>query len=340
MYLSKDKSSGNYFIYFFTANGKRSRKSTKTKLKAEATQFLIQFEREFKDREKRITTPIMLSKFEFEFMRMREQRVKEKTLEGDQTMFNFLTKFLGKDFIVNEITVDVANNFLDDRLRKSSVWQVKKQRISLSVAMSYAVQKKYLTDNPIADIKPPNIPEVAPRYYEDDEFDKLIAQVEDPDESDMINFAVDTGFRLAEICNLEWNQVAFKEDQIRVTLANWNHRTKTDKVRSIKLTERSAAIVKQRKSKPTGPYVFTRKGIPIVPRLYSHNFKKYVTRASLDPKLNFHSLRHTFATRLIEKGASIYNVSKLLGHSNVKTTQIYAHVKSVDLDKTIDLLSK
>ena len=55
-------------------------------------------------------------------------------------------------------------------------------------------------------------------------------------------------------------------------------------------------------------------------------------------KLNFHSLRHTFASWLVQKGGSIYTVSKLLYRTDIKTTQIYAHLRRDDLKATTDLL--
>ena len=70
----------------------------------------------------------------------------------------------------------------------------------------------------------------------------------------------------------------------------------------------------------------------------STNFKKAVRDADVIPELHFHSLRHGFASNLILKGVSIYEVSKLLGHADIKTTQIYAHLRSDDLQNAVDRL--
>ena len=58
----------------------------------------------------------------------------------------------------------------------------------------------------------------------------------------------------------------------------------------------------------------------------SHYFKLYVVDAEINDKLHFHSLRHSFASALVMSGVSLYAVQKLLGHSNSKTTEIYAHL--------------
>ena len=70
----------------------------------------------------------------------------------------------------------------------------------------------------------------------------------------------------------------------------------------------------------------------------SHKFAGYVENAGINLKLNFHSLRHTFASWLVQRGVSIYEVSKLLGHSEIKTTQIYAHLRSENLSNAVELL--
>jgi len=63
-----------------------------------------------------------------------------------------------------------------------------------------------------------------------------------------------------------------------------------------------------------------------------------VRKAKLNDKIHFHTLRHSFASRLVQKGASIYIVKELLGHSDVTTTQIYSHLEQRNLREVIKLL--
>ena len=81
--------------------------------------------------------------------------------------------------------------------------------------------------------------------------------------------------------------------------------------------------------------VFTYHNQPINQQFISHKTKKLVRLSKINPRLNFHSLRHTFASWLVQKGVSIYEVSKLLGHADIKTTQIYAHLRSDDLRSAV-----
>ena len=71
----------------------------------------------------------------------------------------------------------------------------------------------------------------------------------------------------------------------------------------------------------------------------THKFKSYVKKAEINPKLNFHSLRHTFASWLVQKGATIYDVSKLLGHSTIKSTEVYAHLRVDELRGAVERLN-
>ncbi len=71
----------------------------------------------------------------------------------------------------------------------------------------------------------------------------------------------------------------------------------------------------------------------------SHKFKYYVYALRLtDNRLHFHSLRHTFASWLVQDGVSLYSVQKLLGHSSNNVTQVYAHLQPEQLHSTVERL--
>ena len=67
-------------------------------------------------------------------------------------------------------------------------------------------------------------------------------------------------------------------------------------------------------------------GFPFNPDHVTHVFKEAVIKAGLDPKVHFHTLRHSTASNLVQRGVSIYFVKELLGHSTVTTTEIYSHL--------------
>ena len=85
-------------------------------------------------------------------------------------------------------------------------------------------------------------------------------------------------------------------------------------------------------------YIFRRNSFQYTREFISRNFKAAVIRASLNGKYHFHTLRHTFASWLVQAGVSIYEASKLLGHSDIKTTEIYAHLQENNLSDSVNLL--
>lgn len=139
-----------------------------------------------------------------------------------------------------------------------------------------------------------------------------------------------------EIIKLQWDQINFEKNI--VILDNQNHITKGKKVRTIPLNTKALAMLNKRFKNSFDKIVFTLNGNPLKQVYLSQLFGSYVEKAKINPKLNFNSLRHTFASWLVQKGVSIYEVSKLLGHSDIKTTQVYAHLRNEDFKNAVELL--
>jgi len=80
-------------------------------------------------------------------------------------------------------------------------------------------------------------------------------------------------------------------------------------------------------------------GVKLNEDYVSKRFKRAVRSAGLSEDIHFHTLRHSFASNLIQKGASIYVVKELLGHESISTTQIYSHLQSENLTQAVNLLN-
>jgi integrase len=334
MILSK-RSNGNYYVFYFQPNGKRTCISTGTKLKSEALKFLSEFQEEVKKRKLLTITPKTILEYRREFASYSESIHRPKTTE----QFNFIFKEFAEycqNIQLTEINSQIIEKYLQQKT-KVSVHTAQKHLAYLRSAFNKAINDKYLLTNPFDKISNFKLPERQPLFIDESLFQVLLRVIDNQDIKDIVIFAVKTGLRQMELITLEWNQINFKEKYL--ILDNNNHTTKSKKVRTIPLCIEAMQILIERERNRKSEIVFTLNGEKFKHEFLSKRFKKYVIKAKLNPKLKFHSLRHTFASWLVQKGVSIYHISKLLGHANVETTEIYSHLRTEDLRASINLLN-
>lgn len=143
------------------------------------------------------------------------------------------------------------------------------------------------------------------------------------------------GLRRGEIANLKWQDVDFKNNQLYIAP------NKTEKYRYIPLAldlRKALESAKKRKQKDNEFVVAV--GENRNSPYYLAVFYKKRTAEKLPFKCFLHKLRHTFASHLVQSGVDLYRVSKLLGHSSIKMTEIYAHLAPTDLKSAITKLPK
>lgn len=86
-------------------------------------------------------------------------------------------------------------------------------------------------------------------------------------------------------------------------------------------------------------YVFTRvQGIKLNENFINKKFKQSIRLVGLSETIHFHTLRHSFASMLVQRSVSLYIVKELLGHQDLATTQIYSHLKKENLSQAVNLL--
>ena len=88
---------------------------------------------------------------------------------------------------------------------------------------------------------------------------------------------------------------------------------------------------KYRQHKRRGRIFLSESGEAITVGVIREHFRKYRRKAGLSEKITMHTLRHCYATNLIENGATLIQVKELMGHSNIRSTMEYVHVANVDL---------
>lgn len=334
MFLTK-KPSGLYYIIYNNTEGKRTSKSTGETRKAEATKKLLKYSREIEFIEENGVLPITLKRFYWEFLKYSESVHTPKTTKTHLTTRKYILEYFDNEIQLKDLTTKDIYEYLLERKKKTSIYAARKDHINFSSALTKAVLDGFLLENPCKGIKRFKLPEKQPTFYSKSDLETLLSIIPSEDIKHITEFAFNTGLRLGELTNLTWNQINFPNEIL--TLDNRETITKSKKVRSIPLNQTALRILNQR-ILLNEKFVFTINNERIKDSRFSKNFKKYVTRAKLNPRLNFHSLRHSFASILIQKGVSIFHVSKLLGHADIKTTMIYSHVQTEDLRNATDLL--
>ena len=196
------------------------------------------------------------------------------------------------------------------------------------------IMREGLRDNdPTADIEMPRIGRSLPKTLSEDEVEALLnaANTDEPlghRDRAMLELLYATGLRVSELINLKQSQINFNQGVLRIV-------GKGDRERLIPLTDDSQRWIRDFIDGPRmeillerqTDYLFpTRRGDRMTRQAFWHIIKRYAEKAGIRKKMSPHSLRHAFATHLLNRGADLRVVQLLLGHSDLSTTQIYTHV--------------
>lgn len=206
----------------------------------------------------------------------------------------------------------------------------------LHAAMKKAKEYGYIYGNPCEGVCLPEIEQKEARVLTLEE-QKLLEEAARSDKNGAaILLAAYTGMRIGEICALTWNDVdvadgvlyvsrtvrriqCYKPDTAAKTVLVTQDAKSRCSVRTIPLPACILKMLRKLREKSAGEYVFTCKGHPLEPRILQYRFKVLLKRAGL-ADINFHGLRHTFATRCMELHFDIKTLSEILGHASAKMT--------------------
>ena len=172
-------------------------------------------------------------------------------------------------------------------------------------------------------------------FLDEDELRRLFGVLEDADgligkrDRAIVHMLFSTGLRVSELANL-------KIDQINLKKSDFTVKGKGSKHRIVFLSDKAREYLKAylHARKDTSPYLFvghdrakgSRKAMPVSSRTVQRVIERFASEAGITKKITPHSLRHTFATDLLENGADLRSVQEMLGHESITTTQIYTHV--------------
>ncbi len=228
--------------------------------------------------------------------------------------------------------------YLAHRVTQVSPTSVNIDLRTLRAAFYRAARWGLIRENPFKTVPQIRFPDRGPAYFTREDFEKLLSLISERWVRELIIVAVSTGLRRGELVNLTWENVDFKGRLLCIQSSEF-YRTKAGRRRWIPMSDAVFKLLREKTQRSLGEYVFTLNGRKIYDDWLGHKFKKYIRRAGLNERLHFHSLRHTFATWLVQEGVSIYEVQKLLGHSSISVTQVYSHLAASELHSAVNKIS-
>ncbi|MGL5434295.1 MAG: tyrosine-type recombinase/integrase, partial [Lachnospiraceae bacterium] len=187
-------------------------------------------------------------------------------------------------------------------------------------------------------IKRPKRERKLPDVFSTQEIEQMLGGIKNMKHRTMYSLIYSCGLRLQEFINLKITDIDSDRMQIHIRSG------KGKKDRYVMLSEKVLLMLRTywQQYRPT-VYLFEghRQGHPISKSTVQHTFKKIVRQSGIQKDPGVHSLRHSFATHLLEKGVSMLAIQKLLGHIHLKTTAIYTHLQRspADLKSPLDDLS-
>lgn len=267
-------------------------------------------------------------------------KTKESYFNDLEVYKSFLNE-LGKS-LVSEITSDDIKEFLKERSFIEKTTTIAHNLTVIKNFHAYLIKENIVKDDPSLYIERPKLKKSLPRTLSMDDVSKLLdielKSVFDYRNKAMLELMYGTGLRVSEIVNLELSNIDLTNCVVRVF-------GKGSKEREIPLGEYSIYYLKlyleRRKSMLKGKscekLFLNNHGTGMTRQGFFKNLKQLLISKGLNPDASPHTLRHSFATHLLNYGADLRSIQEMLGHSDIATTKIYTHVSD---DKVIEDYNK
>jgi integrase/recombinase XerC/integrase/recombinase XerD len=235
--------------------------------------------------------------------------------------------FYWKDFEQARLDtpVEVTPVLVNDFLSFVSTMQTYKPKTfhriisTLSSFYRFLYSQEVVTANPLTGIDRPRIKQQEVKYLKHNQVLRLIDSIEDIRDKLIVRTIYATGVRVSELCNINIEDIDFDEHTIRI-------RGKGDKIRTVFIDDETLAdLGKFIGNRIVGPLFVGQQGKHISSRAIQHIFKHYAPQG-----ITPHKIRHSYASELYKRSKNLRVVQENLGHTSIKTTEIYLHT---DIDE-------
>lgn len=268
----------------------------------------------------------------------------QNTYNKYKTVYNHLNEFIKEryhreDLAFRELTSDFIHEFdfflrIDKECTHNTVWVYTMPVIALA---DLAIKKGLIRQNPFEDYEI-SMEETDRSYLLKENVEKLMLLKPSKDKyefvKDIFIFSCFTGLSYIDIQKLKWSNIQSFFDGHQWIISR---RKKSDVASNVRLLEIPKRIIEKYRGVTRSDYVFP---VPSNATCNSH-VKKMIEEAEIvtEQKVTFLTARHTFATMFLTEGVPLESLSKMMGHKNISTTQIYAKITSQKISKDMDLVA-
>lgn len=256
-----------------------------------------------------------------------EKNYSSLTLLNYRHDLNEFKKFLGETKIENTDYLTLRKYLVVLKGQNLNNTSISRRLSSLRSFFRFLNRENYLKNNPVAGISSPKKEKHLPLFLTEEEVTRLIESVIAKDEMGLRDRAIlevfySTGIRISELAGLNLDSVDFISGVIKVF-------GKGKKERLVPIGDIAIAALRNYldgRQKQSEAVFLNKHGKRITDRGIRGIVAKYLRLASMKQGISPHTLRHSFATHLLNRGADLRSVQELLGHANLSTTQVYTHL--------------
>ncbi len=260
--------------------------------------------------------------------------------EDLETMMEFLSDLLGRTVSVAQITPPDMRRYvaaLHEAEYASST--VSRKLASARSFFRFAQREGIIKNNPAKPLRNPRRQRKLPHFLTTKEIGKLLNAPSESDNLGLRDRAIletmySAGLRVSELVGANDRDLDLEEGLVRVRGKGKKERLAplgSHAVRAIEAWLSKRNLSKKTLQQKTRPVFVNKFGDRITTRSVARMLEKYLKTTGLDLRTSPHTLRHSFATHLLDNGADIRSVQELLGHKSLITTQIYTHVSTAGL---------
>ncbi len=245
--------------------------------------------------------------------------------------------------LVNSNADDVRGYLQFMRENNYSKATMARKLATLRSFFKFLNRRSFTANNPMITIRTPKQEKRLPKFMSEDQITKLLQTPKDGDllgarDKSMLECMYSTGIRVSELVGMNLEDVDFAGSVIRV-------RGKGKKERLAPVGQTAIAAIQKyiamrggivKDAPPTGALFVNKHGQRLSTRSVRRKLDKYLIEAGLDPDISPHTLRHSFATHMLNHGADLRSVQELLGHQSLSTTQIYTHLTTSHIKAVYD----